>query len=1277
MIAAIGQQISHRCSVLIKRCWIPFAMVIIILAIVFSLFRALTPWAKQYKGEVEQHLSSLLGQPVVISSMETSWYWFEPVLRLNQVTVSDQQDQVLTLNKLMVGINLFSSLWSWHIQPGVLYVDDVHLTLHQVKNHWKIDGLRHNESMPAIDSETYLPILAWLLGQQKIIVKNLSALVHLNNGTLLPISSLNITAVNKNGHYRVKGMAKLAQTTPTELHVLADVKINASELEMTSGQAYLSAHHFLPTQWQGLFPEIPYHLEGGKGNAEFWLDFAKGRISGLHTQFNFRRIAWNKEGNAKSQFIQFLGANLAWNRTSDGWRLTGDKIKLRADGVRWPVNSLSLNYQQPNQTYTVFIKDLLLQPILAKDIEWPEIMQPLLAIHPSGRLHDTQITMQDGHVNYVLTRFSDLSWQAQGELPAVNNISGAVSWQPSAGRLELDGENTTFKPHDLPPVTFDQVNAAFEWKELSHGLRISMERFVLSQNDFVLSARGALDEPFTPSARHLQLTGEFSADNATKWMAYIPSKHIKPKLDDWLKHAIRKIDKLSGQLTINGSLADFPFDKSPGEFSIATRFTGMDLKFNNKWPIARDIDTNIRLDKRSLDFDVLHANLSGVIANQINLRIADLGMDKETLLVHGKLDAPGNKIRDYILASPLKKRLAKLAKLDLMGLLGLDLELEIPLYPENDEVLTLGTITFDDNQVTFHHSLNDLIIKHVTGLLHFSSHGITDSALKARLLGDPVGIRLESVKEPEPATIVKIQGDTTIDLLRDKFDLPQLPFLEGHLSIESQLTLTDNPNDLDHIQINSSLKGVAIDLPKPFGKESEDTTPLQIDVDFNPDKALRMRLNYDNRLSSDLWYTSTKGNLVLSNGKIQIGSNPITWKKMSGIQVMGDIPALDVTQWQQALDKIPTNASSPNLLDNVQFFDLRIGDLAIWKHSYQNVAIKANKVNKNNWSIGLEQKFIAGNLNYQQVSNTLSGRLQRLLLAKSILKSTENAPPSTLKPNDIPNLNLTIDTFKIGEVNMGSVALKSTSTSNLWHLDYCTIKSPAYELMMKGYWTQQGNARTNLQANLQISKLADTLQSWNITPAVEAHKGDIQINGNWNGTITDFSLAKLNGQMYMELSDGRITHLSPETEEKLGLGKLLSVLSLQTIPRRLKLDFSDLSHKGYSFDKFKGNFVIRKGVMKTTDSYIDGPVAYASIKGDLDVVKQLYDIDLHISPHITASLPIVATIAGGPIAGLATWVASKIINQGMQTVTGYTYKISGPWLNPVVQQVDIYKKKKI
>lgn len=151
--------------------------------------------------------------------------------------------------------------------------------------------------------------------------------------------------------------------------------------------------------------------------------------------------------------------------------------------------------------------------------------------------------------------------------------------------------------------------------------------------------------------------------------------------------------------------------------------------------------------------------------------------------------------------------------------------------------------------------------------------------------------------------------------------------------------------------------------------------------------------------------------------------------------------------------------------------------------------------------------------------------------------------------------------------------------------------------------------------------------------------------------------------MYLQLKNGRITHLSKATEEKLGLGKLLSILSLQTIPRRLQLDFSDLSHQGYSFDIFQGNFIIKDGIMSTQDSYLDGPVAYAGMKGDLNLPKHTYNLNLKISPHITASLPVVATIAGGPVAGVAAWVANNIISQSMQKFLGTVIKYQGHGMN--------------
>ncbi len=61
--------------------------------------------------------------------------------------------------------------------------------------------------------------------------------------------------------------------------------------------------------------------------------------------------------------------------------------------------------------------------------------------------------------------------------------------------------------------------------------------------------------------------------------------------------------------------------------------------------------------------------------------------------------------------------------------------------------------------------------------------------------------------------------------------------MDGHLNIVSTLTLTDDPNDLDNMQIDTSLTGVSIDLPSPLGKSAEQNKPLVIKVDFNPEKA--------------------------------------------------------------------------------------------------------------------------------------------------------------------------------------------------------------------------------------------------------------------------------------------------------------------------------------------------------------------------------------------------------------------------------------------------------
>ena len=108
---------------------------------------------------------------------------------------------------------------------------------------------------------------------------------------------------------------------------------------------------------------------------------------------------------------------------------------------------------------------------------------------------------------------------------------------------------------------------------------------------------------------------------------------------------------------------------------------------------------------------------------------------------------------------------------------------------------------------------------------------------------------------------------------------------------------------------------------------------------------------------------------------------------------------------------------------------------------------------------------------------------------------------------------------------------------------------------------------------------------------------------------------------------------------------------------------------------FKGHFTLADGLLKTNDALMDGPIALIQMNGGLNVLDRWYDLELQVYPYITASLPVVASIAGGPLAGVATWAASHVINKGMQQVSAYTYKVTGPWGSPQVKQLGLKRKK--
>jgi uncharacterized protein (TIGR02099 family) len=1158
----------------------------------------------------------------------------------------------------------------------------VKLILRQRDDHWQVEGLAGAGSNKlSFDSSSYSPVLAWILSQQKILIKDFSAQVFWQDGSEMALRRLDVKVVKQAGRYRIMGRAFLDQTPPTSFRLIADMDLNPYAIHKASGDVYIATKMAQLTQWQRFFPKSRFAFQQGYGDIKLWLTWRKGKVVNAQSQVAMNQLAWTDSITHQTQSLPRLRVTVDWNTLKTGWQLTVTNLRFLLNDTVWPKNKILVQYQEAVKTFNIYIQHILLESLSSSQSLWPDAMsskiRALLTSHkPQGNLYDTQLLLKQGNVQDVLTNFNNLSWQPQPHYPGVDNLTGVIHWSPEQGRLALDSRQIILKDKLNPPITFSLLNTSMEWKKMSHGFQVSMDRFLLKHPDLIVTGSGSVDDLTADSAGQLDLSAQISATQAQRWLAYLPTGLLKPKLEAWFKQDVKNIDSLSADIRVHGLASDFPFDNRPGEFLIKSYVRGVDLIFAPGWPIAKAIDAFIRIENRLFDADIEHADLQGTILNQANLRITDLGLNHETLLLHTLVDPQADKALSYILSSPLRKKLSTLSMLSMQGDFNLDLQLEVPLYPENDEVLTLGKIKLHNNKVDINYSLNTAQLDNLNGSLQFDQKGVQGSNLQARFMDYPIDLSIQTLSKPTPSTQITMSGKVTIDSLRKQFNLPILSMMHGELGVTGLLNLTDAPDDMDSIRLTSPLVGVAIDLPQPLGKASEIKAPLSLTIDFNPKKAMRLRTDYDNRLTSDLWFAGGKNSFQLQKGTIRLGNKPLSHPNQAGVQILGELDHVDVRPWLDVFSNLSLASNEKGIKDALSFIDLVIKKITFGNQQYQNTAIKALKLPGNDWSINLNQAFIRGNLRYRPSTNTLSGVFHKFQIEKQ--KSTGpkeisiQSKPDSIKAKEMPNLDLQVNGLQYGDLSLGDAYIKATTLPHSWRLDYGKITSPVYQFAAKGQWNQENKINaTTLDATLTITDLAKTLERWNISPVVEAKFGSLQFQGRWPGSFQDFSLAGVSGRATIAFKNGRITHLSPETEEKLGLGKLLSILSLQTIPRRLKLDFSDLSHKGYSFDKFHGNFAIAHGLMSTQDSYIDGPIAFASMKGSLDIAKQLYDLDLRISPHVTASLPVVATIAGGPIVGIAAWVASKIINKGMQKISGYTYKISGPWKQPVVQQVSI------
>jgi uncharacterized protein YhdP len=170
------------------------------------------------------------------------------------------------------------------------------------------------------------------------------------------------------------------------------------------------------------------------------------------------------------------------------------------------------------------------------------------------------------------------------------------------------------------------------------------------------------------------------------------------------------------------------------------------------------------------------------------------------------------------------------------------------------------------------------------------------------------------------------------------------------------------------------------------------------------------------------------------------------------------------------------------------------------------------------------------------------------------------------------------------------------------------------------------------------------------------------------GGPQDFDYPTLNGKLRLETGRGQFTKLDP------GLGKLLGVLSLQSLKRRLTFDFQDLFAEGFAFDEITGDVRIQNGVMKSENLKIVGPSARVAIQGEADIARETQHLSVRVQPTLSAGVSVgaAALLLANPVIGAAVYAGSLLAQKAMQDpieqIFSYGYAVTGSWSDPVVER---------
>lgn len=1226
--------------------------------------RMLLPTVSQYKPEIESHLSQLLGMPVSLQTIHARWDGPYPAVSLQKISGHTAQqgapEGVWHIEQVNTRLDLVATLM--HLSPvfDQFSISGVKVALKQRGGRWWLNGQKSDVEVDPLHITNQ--VITILSRQPRVEFADVQLSLIPEKGLPLTIDPARFTLDNTSRQHHLSGYIKMTMAGETSTAKLA---IEAGPLPDTpldaSFQLYLKIDN-LGRQLLTLdLIKLPLQIDALELGAELWGELKATRLQRLQGKFDLKQLDFARQEQLESlQNSTFTLSLTPLDKSRYQVALTD--LVLENTQARFELQQLLTRWHwQGHQLYPLQldIPAIELQQITDWLMDKPYLpvmaQNALRRLHPAGRIENIHLIWPEGANWLDFSGAADLKRVDVGEYfgaPELSGIQGLIEFTAEGGEIHLQTDNFGMGFPKLFPSSwrYDTARGRVFWRlENWEGyakpvVTVGSQLINLSVDEQRAAGRFSIVLPLEFDFQ-TELTLLIGLKNAplVQMPDYIPPQEVGESLHHWVQGALKAGQLKQGMFLLHGGTRVL----EPRVFPTVQLYadaSDLTLAYLDGWPQVEKTQAQLWLDKGAFD---LEATGGSLLNSHLGTTRAKLPENSQQLAINTRLAGSSRDILT-LLQGPLREYTGadinqwRTTKGVHNTQVGVNLNLARRQAPPQVKVdMRLQGTDLGNAQEKIH-------LDAITGKLAYSTRkGLNATGLKASFLDEPVTLGLSS---NAGRTLVSFQGRMNAHQLHDWSGRDWLKVLAGSTELSGSLALcTTAQAGCGQLEVHSSLEGVAINAPAPLGKTAATRLPFYLQGNVKD--------------TTPLWHYGL-GDIVkgvtrelpgASRTRLLFGGETPTEPTEPGLWVGGHLSRLDLN----SLGSLFATQSSTDQVDEpLRQVALAIDEVVFGSQTLKEVNLVASR-DTDTLRLGVISPSLTGSLRvpdnpdlpYQVQINSLRWQESG--------QQAELATPE-LDTSGWPAVDLKIDKLFWEQQALGSWRMKIRP--EVQGLDIQVEEGRIAGFLFQGDLGWQGQ-RPHSYLNMTVTggNLGALLTHLGYEGVLESTSSVLSSQFNWSGYPWQFASVLLGGRFEMLIKDGRLI----ETGESSNILRLFGILNVNTLARRLKLNFADLVEKGVAFDRLEGKFNLERGIALTDKTLeLRGPSASAEFTGSIDLPGQSLDGKMQVLLPLTGNVPIAAVLLGAPQVAGAVFILDKLIGKQLEQFTSLQYRLDGPWAVP-------------